>query len=207
MQKFYMVRHGETDWNVKFRRLQGHTDIPLNETGIRQAQALRGMLSDFSFDYVVSSDLGRAMETAKIITGGQTPHAIDPALREVKLGTGEGLTPDEVDQLLGSEFRSLWGSNLPNTQDMKFPGGESRTEVLHRIQQALKKHLLQQPGKTVLFVSHGYAIRTLVYHLTATADNFFVPNCAVVPFAFDGKDGFQYLGALNPEERLHPKVT
>ena len=63
----YIVRHGETDWNI-LKKLTGQTDIPLNLNGIKQAKEVREKLKNIKFDYVFSSPLKRAYETAKIIT-------------------------------------------------------------------------------------------------------------------------------------------
>src|SRR3954468_3280055 len=89
--KIVLVRHGETKWNVE-QRIQGQGDSPLTETGIEQARLIGRRLGREHFDRLVSSDLGRAMQTAAEI-GQLTGHAVDadPRLRERHFGAGEGL--------------------------------------------------------------------------------------------------------------------
>ncbi len=202
MQNFYLIRHGETDWNVKLKKLQGHTDIPLNEIGLSQASQLPTLLRPLNVSRVVSSDLQRALKTASFI-GSQIETT--PLLREVNLGIGEGLTWDEVQAKLGPDFREAWGRNHIDNIDMRFPEGESRREVLDRIQNCLLSFLKRHPNETFAFVSHGYVIRSLVYHLSKIKDGFFVPNCAVVPFAH--KDGaLHYTGPETTDLLLQPKM-
>ena len=74
--KIYLVRHGETSWNIG-RKVQGQTDIPLNETGVRQAEKVREELKDEVFDVCYCSPLMRARRTAEIATDGRFEIVID----------------------------------------------------------------------------------------------------------------------------------
>ncbi|MEZ0392621.1 MAG: histidine phosphatase family protein [Pseudobdellovibrionaceae bacterium] len=205
MQDFYLIRHGETDWNVKLGLLQGHTDIPLNERGILQSKALHKITSELKFNKIISSDLIRARTTAENMTNFQTEIEITSDLREVHLGIGEGLSWAQVEEKLGADFRAKWGATAQPDMNLRFPGGESRGEVLQRIQNCLFKFLRRHPGETLAFVSHGYVIRCLVFHLETMSQDFFVPNCAVVPFAFDGEK-LLYKGPDATEDLLQPRL-
>ena len=87
----FLFRHGETDWNRE-GRLQGHTDTPLNATGLAQAQTLGESLRPHRLDAVVSSDLSRARVTAQIVAEAlRVPLLIEAGLRETNVGAAEGL--------------------------------------------------------------------------------------------------------------------
>jgi broad specificity phosphatase PhoE len=206
MQKFFFIRHGETDWNVKLGKMQGHTDIPLNEVGLRQAAGLIELVKPLGFERIVSSDLSRAYETARILSEEKFEILQDKNLREVNLGVGEGLTHAEVEKLVGSEFREKWAANTSDNWDMRFPGGESKREVVERIRKSIFHYLDLFSGHTVLFVCHGYAIRSLVFSLSSQVQtNFFVPNCALVPFGlYEGE--LHYLGPSDPLQLIVPMV-
>jgi broad specificity phosphatase PhoE len=96
MREFIFVRHGLTEWNAS-HRFQGQTDVPLNDRGRMQARAVARALRSESIDAVYSSDLSRALETARMVA---KPHKIDVVtearLREFDFGTWEGLTWDEI---------------------------------------------------------------------------------------------------------------
>jgi broad specificity phosphatase PhoE len=201
VQNFYLIRHGETDWNVKLKKLQGHTDIPLNDQGLSQASQLPGLVRQLNFTKVISSDLQRAQKTASFLS---SQIETTPLLREVNLGIGEGLTWEEVVVKLGPDFREAWSRNHIDNIDMRFPEGESRREVLSRIESVLVNYLNKHPGETIAFVSHGYVIRSLVYSLSKIQDGFFVPNCGVVPFAYhEGR--LHYTGPETIELLIQPK--
>ncbi len=85
---FYIVRHGQTDWNVQ-KKIQGHADIPLNDTGRAQAAELSETLGPIAFDYCFSSDLQRAAETALILNRNSSIQ-VDQRLRERNFGPWEG---------------------------------------------------------------------------------------------------------------------
>jgi broad specificity phosphatase PhoE len=96
MTTLLLVRHGETDWNAE-RRWQGHADVPLNERGRDQAERLAEELENARVDAVYSSDLSRARETAEIVGARLgVPVVLDPALREIDVGSREGLTWPET---------------------------------------------------------------------------------------------------------------
>lgn len=92
----YLMRHGETEWN-RTGRLQGQSDIPLNEFGIRLAEKTAEGLKDVNFDAVFSSPLQRALKTAEIVAGSRAVTVeTDERLREIYFGSGEGARFDEA---------------------------------------------------------------------------------------------------------------
>ncbi len=205
-QDFYLIRHGETDWNMKTRRFQGHTDIPLNDIGIRQATELKTLIKDLQIDLFISSDLSRAHRTASILAGTEDIPK-DIRLREVHLGSAEGLTPDEVDLAHGADFRKNWSGFEDAFMDLCYPGGESRKQVIHRFQESLHYYLDQHQGKKIAFVSHGFAIRSFVYACGLQVKDFFVPNCALLPFQRNLKERtFVYKGLHDPQALLKPSI-
>lgn len=144
-----LLRHGQTDWNIDFR-LQGTTDIPLNETGLAQARAVAQHISPVDWDAVVSSPLSRARDTAQIVSElAKLPAAsVEPLLLERAFGIGEGLTYDEWRE----KFRDL----------AVIPGGESLVELADRCWQLLDALLQKHRGNRVLTVSHGALIRKVI---------------------------------------------
>ena len=121
-----IVRHGETDYNLT-NTIQGQTDIPLNENGIKQAFLVAEHLKGEKFTYAYSSDLSRAMMTAKTIAPGLEIIA-DSRLREWHLGDWQGKTVDEINKMSPGGFRAAL-----NDPDAKVPNGESSNELLMRI--------------------------------------------------------------------------
>jgi probable phosphoglycerate mutase len=151
--RFCLVRHGETDWNAE-RRLQGHTDIPLNTRGLAQAKQMAKTLksSHFQFDVLYTSDLQRAKQTIKAIEDlyavAATSHSM---LRERHLGVLQGLTINEA-PLIEPE---LWQAHLSRDLDQEFRGGESIVQFSNRVKEVLQEIQEKHAGKTILIVSHG----------------------------------------------------
>jgi len=143
---FALVRHGQTDWNAE-RRLQGATDIPLNDVGRGQARDAVASLSGQQWDAVVSSPLSRAAETADIIADGLglTVDRLVPELIERSFGPAEGLQA-------GPELEAL---RIPGG----FRGGESDDDAAARGITALEELAQEFAGKRVLVVAHGTLIR------------------------------------------------
>lgn len=144
-----LLRHGQTDWNIDFR-LQGVTDIPLNETGVGQARLAAEVIVSEDWDLILTSPLSRAKDTAEIVASahGFTQFQVEPLLLERSFGEAEGLRHEE------------WREKYTDTNTV--PGGESLAELEIRSWKLLE-HLLQNfGGQRVLAVSHGALIRKLL---------------------------------------------
>jgi len=148
-----IVRHGQTDWNLH-QRIQGSTDIPLNSTGRAQAAESGVRLRERQWDVVVSSPLQRAEETARIIAGelGLTRPELDDDMTERHHGLMEGLT--------FAQRQQRFPDGVP------VPGLETRQHVLGRVLPALARLASVHEGQSVLIVSHGGIIGTLLRHFT-----------------------------------------
>lgn len=139
-----IFRHGQTDWNVE-GRLQGSTNTPLNELGIAQAKSLGLRLAKFNFDLIISSDLDRALNTAKSLLDHQSCKIeADIRLREISLGDAEGMTVTEVKKKY----------NIENFRDFNFPGREDTASIGQRVNQLIDE-LYSAGYKTVALSSHG----------------------------------------------------
>lgn len=157
MLELWLVRHGQTNWNID-GRIQGQSDVPLNETGRSQAQALTEKLKDVPFVAVYSSDLERARETAEIIAAAHgLAVQIDARLREVKQGEWEGLSLADIRERYDWQYRH----NQSYSPDFRPPGGESAREVAERVQAAIEDIHKKHPEGAVLVVSHGLAAATV----------------------------------------------
>lgn len=148
---FYIVRHGQTDWNAE-KKIQGHRDIPLNDTGRKQAREVGEKLASIPLTAYYSSDLQRAYETAQIIVNSKNIEIrMDNRLKERNFGPWEGHSsveffkgPDETRQ------------NIESDQEMKKRIFESLDEIA-------KRH----PGENILIVAHGGVIRNIIVSIFA----------------------------------------
>ncbi|SDM05976.1 probable phosphoglycerate mutase [Nonomuraea maritima] len=143
------LRHGQTLWNVE-ERFQGHSDIPLDETGLAQAARAASLLAALRPTVIVSSDLQRAHETALALARvAKLDVAVDKDFRERGGGAWEGLTREEIAARWPEEYVS-WDA----------PGGESVTEVAVRVGAALRRWAARLDDDGLLVVaSHGAALR------------------------------------------------
>lgn len=145
------VRHGETDWNVG-ARIQGHTDVGLNDHGRRQARRVARALADEALCAVYSSDLARAASTAApIAAAAGVPLHTDAALRERAFGIFEGLGFDELEQRWPDEVRR-WRQRDP---DFGPEGGETLRVFYRRCVDAVLAIAARHPGEHIVVVSHG----------------------------------------------------
>jgi len=143
---FALIRHGQTDWNAE-RRLQGATDIPLNDVGRGQARDAVAVISGYEWDAIVSSPLSRAAETADVIAAGLglTVARRLPALSERSFGPAEGLQA-------GPELDAL-------RIEGGFRGAETEDEAADRGLAALEALAGEFNGGRVLVVAHGTLLR------------------------------------------------
>ena len=147
-----LVRHGETAWN-RARRIQGHTDIALNELGHQQAQRTGRRLARESISAVVSSDLSRAHQTASAIAQAcGLPVQSDARLRERAFGAFEGRDHAELQRDWAADY-ARWKAREP---DFVLPGGgESLSQFQLRIEQVLYELAERHIGARVVVVAHG----------------------------------------------------
>jgi broad specificity phosphatase PhoE len=162
-RSFYFIRHGETDWNVK-GILQGHTDIPLNERGLQQAEDAGLFLARLNLPItrLITSELSRAHNTAVILQQHlkiNAPIIKHPLLNERHFGAFEGKTKDEMDAYRQKEMKNahaLEENGFPPT-----PEGESYADFKARIVTTMNGFLNAHPNDQILFVLHGGVYRVL----------------------------------------------
>jgi len=181
----WFIRHGETEWNSQIR-WQGHTDVPLNETGRQQASGVALQLKDRPLKAILSSDLSRARETAEIIAA---PHGIPvfttEQLREVNIGDAEGLTTPEVLERFGEISVQQWRT-LEN-MDSCLPGGETKRQALKRGLTAVQDFVSSESGKELAIVFHSLIMRLILYHLfPAVQGPLHITNCKFFQLRFNG---------------------
>lgn len=178
MTTILLARHGETDWNVE-RRVQGHSDTPLNDNGRAQARALADELAGEQIDSVYSSDLLRAHETARIVAGPRGLEVIAIRdLRERNFGTWEGLTDEEIYVRHPQAREHSW---------QEWGDAETQSEMAERVVGALLRIAETHPGERVLVVSHGGPLRRVLAHCELDSDGL-IGNCHVVRVeAVDGR--------------------
>jgi broad specificity phosphatase PhoE len=140
--RLYIARHGETDWNVQ-HRLQGWTDIPLDETGRKQAAALAESLKGVHIDAIYSSTLSRSRATAQTVAGRtMTVKSLD-GLRERNYGHFQG----------GSDTAAEYVKRM-NVWDDRLDDGESLNELLARTRDSVAQIRREHPAGNVLIVAH-----------------------------------------------------
>lgn len=169
MLRLYVVRHGVTVWNQE-ARLQGHTDVPLNDTGRRQALLIADRLAGERIGAVWCSDMSRAIETASAIAA---PHRCevrpDATFRETGLGEWEGMTQEEIRARYGEDRFESYRSD-PTTNPP--PGGERIESVYDRIRIGIEAIARSGVAEAAL-VGHGGSLRLAIcYALQAP------PECA-----------------------------
>jgi broad specificity phosphatase PhoE len=185
-------RHGNTDWNAG-HRVQGQTDVPLNDLGRQQAVDAAELLARLKPDVLVSSDLRRAADTAAALaalTG--RPVTYDERLRERSFGVWEGLTMTEVAETRPEEY-ARW------TAGADVIGGDVETldDLGKRVADALQSAAdLVPPGGTVVVATHGAAARSGVGHLLGWPREQLrtlraLQNCHWVELTHDGTRGWQ----------------
>jgi probable phosphoglycerate mutase len=188
------VRHGETAWNVD-ARIQGQTDIGLNDTGRWQARRVGEALASETITAVYSSDLGRAHQTAQeIAEAAGIPVVADTGLRERSFGMFEGKTFDEIHQTWPDHAHN-WRKRIPDWQPPE--GGESLLELRERVTRTMHELAARHPGEQIVVVAHGGVLDTLYRIATGQEVNsprtWELPNGAINRLLWT-PDGFTLVG-------------
>lgn len=174
----YVARHGQTDWN-KQNILLGSTDKPLNETGKNQAIDLKNNLKDINFDYIISSDLKRAFETASIISNNTTIIK-NPNLRERNYGDLEGTTPKNI--------HDFWSIPLNLNTNKVEPIYNFLNRIFNELDTIIENYL---ENDNILIVTHYGVVMAIDAYFNNKFDycfdNFILNNCDYRYYKIDSK--------------------
>ena len=202
--KFFVVRHGETDWN-KLGRFQGHTDISLNDRGLSQASETAVASEDWGYTAIYSSPLVRTVQVAEEIAK-VTPMLVsqEPGLKELSLGDLEGVTGEEM----RNDWPALFAAWRTEPEKMSMPNGESLGELRDRTWQVIldieQKH---SSDDSIVVISHNFAIRSIVNELLGMPLAYFHRmslNLASV-CTFDSDERGRRLTGYNSTSHLSPE--
>ncbi len=164
MTELILIRHGETDWNAE-RRIQGHLDVPLNQAGFAQAEAVSKRYDKEKIDVLLSSDLRRAMQTAlPIAKACALPLLTDARLRERHLGVLQGLRYVDAQRDM-PQLLDVFQSRKVNAP---IDGGESLYEFAQRVIDVLTEISRTYAGKRIVAVTHGGVVDIAWRHANGT---------------------------------------
>ncbi len=200
MLELLLVRHGQTEGNKK-RLYQGWTDTQLTEKGLQQAKRLALRLKDRKFDYIYSSPLERALNTARAVNEYHNLkiRTVDN-IKEIHFGDWENLSGEELEKLY-PDYIERWGKGCAT---YSAPGGESLEAAYARINPWFEGLIKDNPKGNILVVSHAGAIRAIISHLVGRGieghRNYMVKNCSIS--TINVCDGFPVLTGLNDISHL-----
>ncbi len=184
MNQIYLIRHGQTENNVKniWGGCSEKCDVSLTETGRKQADAVAEYLQNVGVKAVFCSHLKRAVETAERISARiGVPYHVKEDLHEVDYGAADGLTYAEIERNYPELYAKFMGTDMP-LFDNAFPGGESVVEVLQRVLPVLADICRHEECSAV--VLHGGNINLLRRYFRDPVSQ--VKNCDVFRLAYDG---------------------
>ncbi|RYG71799.1 histidine phosphatase family protein [Lentibacillus lipolyticus] len=190
MTKIGFVRHGTTLWN-KQGRLQGNSDVPLDEQGLREAEQAAARLATENWDVIYASDLTRAKQTAEAVARamGEVELHLDKRLRERYCGQIEGMTEEERIATWGPDWRSL---------DL---GVETKESMIERGISFFEEVAAKHEGENILMVSHGAFLKQLlIYYIPEIDSQISLANTSVSCIV-SGENGWQ-LELLNCTKHL-----
>ena len=206
MTRIYLVRHGQTAWN-KEEIFRGRTDVPLNETGLREAQLAGEYFREMEIHAIYSSPLLRAWETAQKIAEVQRLEVRSlQGIIDMCFGEWEGQSLKDVQEKDGQRFQQ-W-KNEPHL--VKIPGGETLDEVRDRAMAVLEKTIKSHSGKTLLFVSHRVVNKVILCSILGLDNSHFwqIGQDTTAINLIQHRDGKYVLSLLNEAchlKRLQPE--
>lgn len=190
MTRVILVRHGQTEWN-RVERFRGRADVPLNDTGLRQA-ALTGqrIAAEWQPAAVYAGPLGRTMQTADAIGRRcDLPVSVEDRLVDIDYGAWQGLTPAEVGARWPGELAAWY--NTPHVA--RIPDGETLDDLRSRAMRAVHDLAARHDGQTIVLVSHTVVNRVVLLGvLTLGNDRFWrlhQETCAINVFDMDDGEG------------------
>lgn len=173
----FVVRHGQTEWNV-LKRMQGSADIPLNDRGIEQAHLTKENLKDNNIDFIFCSPLIRAKQTAKIIAIDKNLDVVyDERLRERDYGEFEGTSKSSFD------YNEFWAYN----KNLTYTKAENVQDFFDRIYKLLDELKTKYPGKNILIVTHAGVVKAIECYANGMMNDeeigpFLPDNCSVTKY-------------------------
>ena len=203
MTHFILVRHGQTEWN-RVERFRGRADVPLNETGLAQADATARKIAErWHPEAVYSSPLSRALKTAQPIA---QPFDLrvqtHPGLADIDYGEWQGLTPDEVKE----RWPDLHHTWYHAPQNARIPDGETLQDLRNRGMAMVNELAAKHARQTVVLVGHTVINRIILLGILGLGNDRFwklkQDTCAVN--VFDAEDGDFTLVSLNDTSHLPP---
>lgn len=201
MISFYLIRHGQTEWNLT-GKYQGATDVPLSELGEKQAEFAAKWFDSIPLDGIFASPLVRAKVTAqKLADRKHMALRICPQFREISFGKWEGLTYEEIEARWPGAVEQMY--NAPDT--LHIEGGETFGQVEARTMQGIHDIIREGDNKTYAIVSHGAAIRTILCGMLGLpihmSWHFCQSNANISRIDYYG-EGQSWLYLLNSQEHL-----
>lgn len=186
VKTIYLFRHGETDLNKK-KIIQGsEVDSQLNENGKKQAEELAEKLTDSGIEYIYSSPLRRAFDTAKFVANKLNVSVEKISnLREISFGTIAGTSIIDINKKFGDNFYESF-SKTNKYDNFTFPGGESKLEVRNRFVKCVKDIVNDTEYSVIAIASHGIILKQFYYAINSIYPDR-TPNCCVMKCTYDDK--------------------
>ncbi|WP_413587419.1 histidine phosphatase family protein [Bdellovibrio sp. HCB274] len=197
----YLFRHGQTEWNL-IRRMQGHSDIPLNDEGRKQAQQLQNFFKSHPVEVMFSSDLMRAQQTAAIANEVlSAPTFVSEKFREVFLGDIEGMTQEEIKNMHGEESWLRWTSHEVKNFSFTYGNGESALVAIERFKNGLLEVCQSQSFAVAGLCTHGLMLKRFLHSLRPDLlEPLPIPNCVVYRVDWSPTRGFEFAPELTADE-------
>ncbi len=186
MTEIILIRHGETEWNVK-EVFRGRIDVELNETGMKQVELLAEYLSDVKLDAIYSSPLKRALKTSEIVASHHKLKVrIAAGLIDFDYGKWQGLPHGEVKD----KYKELYAEWTKNPHQVTMPGGESLNDVRKRALSVVDNIIAKYRG-TVALVSHRVVNKVLICALLGLDNSHFwnirLDTCGITTFTYENE--------------------
>lgn len=186
--KFYVFRHGQTDWN-KESRIQGSTNTDLNDQGREDAKGLIPLMEKLRPEIIYTSDLNRAFDTGKTVADAlDIPIIKEVRLREANFGQAEGMTVPEIIEKWGAQMWEDFRRINPDNREACFPDGETRGDSVKRMRSVVDEIRAAGEYERVGLSTHGGVVRNLLHsYLPPESESLPIPNC--VTYLLEFKEG------------------